>query len=69
MVFANAGYLLSNPSTGMQRANYFYNSTEKSSAQRFGIKTGDMGTTPHKAMGVGALTTIPRASKCLPQVV
>ena len=28
MVCANAGYLLSNPSTGVRRANYFYSSTE-----------------------------------------
>ena len=68
MVCANAGCLLSNPST-VQRANYFYSSTEKSSAQRFEIKTKDMGTTPHKAVGVGSLKTIHRASKCLPQVV
>ena len=69
MVFANAGYLLSNPSTGVRRANYFYSSTEKSSAQRFEIKTKDAGTTPHKALGFGSLTTIHRASKCLPQAV
>ena len=101
MVCANAGYLLSNPSTGVRLANCFYSSTEKSSAQRFEIKTKDMGTTPHKAilancfysstekssaqrfeiktkdmgttphkaMRVGSLTTIHRASNCLPQVV
>ena len=70
MVCANAGYLLSNPSTGVRRANYLYSSsTEKSSAQRSEIKTKDMGTTLHKAMGVGSPTTIHRASKCLPQVV
>ena len=69
MVCANAGYLLSHPSTGVRRANYFYSSTEKSSAQRFEIKTEDMRTTPHKAMGVGSLTIIHRDSKCLPQVV
>ena len=69
MVCANAGYLLSNPSTGVRRANYFYSSTEKSSAQRFEIKTKDMGTPPCKAMGVGSLTTIHRASRCLPHVV
>ena len=69
MVSANAGYLLSNPSTGVRRADYFYSSTDKSSAQRFEIKTKSMGTTPHKALGVGSLTTIHRASKCLPQVV
>jgi len=69
MVCANAGYLLSHPSTGVRRADYFYSSTEKSSAQRFEIKTKNMGTTPHKALGVGSLTTIHRASKCLPQVV
>ena len=69
MVCANAGYLLSNPSTGVRRANYLSRSTEKSSAQRFEIKTEDMRTTPPKAMGVGSLTTTHRASKCLPQVV
>ena len=69
MVCANAGYSLSNPSTGVWRANFFYSSTEKSSAQRFELKTEDMRTTPHKALGVGSLTTIHRASKCLPQVV
>ena len=69
MVCANAGYLLSHPSTGVRRADYFYSSTEKSSAQRFEIKTKNMGTTPHKALGVGSLPTIHRASKCLPQVV
>ena len=57
MVCANAGYLLSHPSTGVRRADYFYSSTEKSSAQRFEIKTKDMGTTPHKTVGVGSLTT------------
>ena len=31
MVCANAGYLLSHPSTGVRRADYFYSSTEKSS--------------------------------------
>ena len=66
---ANAGYLLSNPYTGVRRANYFYSSTEKSSAKPFEIKAKDMGTTPHKAMGVGSLTNIHGASKCLPQVV
>ena len=50
-------------------ADYIYSSTEKTSAQRFEIKTKDMRTTTHKAMGVGSLTTIYRASKCLPQVV
>ena len=69
MMCANAGYLLSNPSTGVRRANYFYSSTEKSSAKPFEIKEKDMGTTPHKATGVGSLTTIHGASKCLPQVV
>ena len=72
MVCANAGYLVpgvSNPSTGVRRANYFYSRTEKSSAQRFEIKIEDMGTTPNEAMGVGYLTTIHRASKSLPQVV
>ena len=49
MVRANAGYLLSNPSTDVRRANYLYSSTEKSSAQRSEIKTKDMGTTLHKA--------------------
>ena len=49
--------------------NYFYSSTEKSSAQRFEIKTEDMRTTPPKAMGVGSLTTTHRASKCLPPEV
>ena len=58
-----------NPSTGVRRANYFYSSTEKPSAQRFEMKTEDMRTTPHEAMGVGSLTTIHRASECLPQVV
>ena len=42
---------------------------ENTSAKRFEIKTEDMRTTPHKAMGVGPLTTIHRASKYLPQVV
>jgi len=69
MVCANAGYLVSTPSTGVRRANYFYSSTEKSSAQRFEIKTENMGTTPNEAMGVGYLATIHRASKSLPQVV
>ena len=51
-------------------ADYFYSSTEKTSAQRLEIKTEDMmRTTPHKAMGVGSLTTIHFASKCLPHVV
>ena len=50
-------------------ANYFCSSTEKSIAHRFEITTEDTRTTPHKAMGVGSLTTIHRASKCLPQVV
>ena len=68
-VCANAGYLLSNPSTGVRRANYFYSSTEKSSAERFEIKTEDIRTIPHEAMGVGSPTTIHRASNCLPQVV
>ena len=57
MVCANAGYLLSHPSTGVRRADYFYSSTEKSSAQRFEIKTKNMGATPDKAVGVGSLTT------------
>ena len=65
MVCANAGYLLSNPSTGVRRANCFYSSTEKSSAQRFESKTEDMRTTPQKEMGVGSLTTIHRASAYL----
>ena len=69
MVCANAGYLLSNPSTGVRRANYFYSSTEKSSAQRFEIKTKTWERPPNKAVGVGSLTTIHRASKCLPQMV
>jgi len=69
MVCANAGYLVSTPSTGVRRANYFYSSTEKLSAQRFEIKTENMGTTPNEAMGVGYLATIHRASKSLPQVV
>ena len=69
MVCANAGYSLSNPSTGVWRANFFYSSTEKSSAQRVEVKTETMGATPHKAMGVGSLTTIHRAGRCLPQVV
>ena len=33
------------------------------------ISKQNMGATPHKAIGVGSLTTIHRASKCLPQVV
>ena len=65
MVCANAGYLLSNPSTGVRRANCFYSSTEKSSAQQFESKTEDMRTTPQKEMGVGSLTTIHRASAYL----
>ena len=44
-------------------AEHFYRRTEKTSAQRFETKTEDMRTTPHKAMGVGSLTTIDRASK------
>ena len=55
MVCANAGYLLSNPSTGVRLANYFYSSTEKSSAQRFEIKTKNMGTTPQKRWESGLL--------------
>ena len=34
-----------------------FSSTEKSSAQRFEIKTKNMGATPDKAVGVGSLTT------------
>ena len=55
MVCANAGYLLSHPSTGVRRADYFYSSTEKSSAQRFEIKTKNMGTTPQKRWESGLL--------------
>ena len=55
MVCANAGYLLSHPSTGVRRADYFYSSTDKSSAQRFEIKTKNMGTTPQKRWESGLL--------------
>ena len=51
-------------------ADYVHSSTEKTIVQRFEIKTEDMKTTPHEAMGVGSPTTIHRASsRCLPQVV
>ena len=69
MVCANAGYYYQIPPLVCDGADYCYSSAEKSSAQRFEIKTEDMIKTPHKAMGVGSLTTIHRANKCVPEVV
>ena len=68
MVCATAGYLLSNPPLVCDLPTTF-TAVLKSQVPNDLKSKQDMGTTPHKAMGVGSLTTIHRASKCLPQVV
>ena len=68
MVCANAGYLLSTHPLVCYGAEYF-SVLKRQVPNDFYMTTEDMRTTPHKAMGVGSLTTIHRANKCEPQVV